>query len=261
MNQPHPDDKRPDETDPYGTNGLNEEAPYGRGPGWLPPAREPVFNLPGVLMAVLVVLAGIHLLRGLLLGEAENYLLILALAFIPASYGPDAASLPFPLSGLWSPLTYSLLHGNWLHLGMNALWLAAFGTPVARRFGAGRFLLLLAASSAGGALFHYLWHPGAPIPMIGASGAVSGTMGAAARFAFGGPAGRGFNAQGKALGIVESFTNRQFLIFFSVWMALNYLFGAGVLQVAGASETVAWQAHVGGFLTGFLTFSMLERRR
>lgn len=225
--------------------------------------REPIFNLPGVITVLIALLALIHLGREIFLSPAADRLVVLALAFIPASYSALASQLPIPISGLWSPVTYSLLHGDWLHLGMNALWLAAFGSPVARRFGSARFLALLAVTSMGGALFHYLWHPGAPIPMIGASGAVSGTMGAAARFAFSAPpgsGGRGFRADGRALTLAESFTNRSFLVFFAVWMALNYLFGSGILPVAGVDSIVAWQAHIGGFLTGVLAFPLFDPR-
>ena len=71
-----------------------------------------------------------------------------------------------------------------MHLGFNAVWLLAFASPVARRFGARRFLLFFAVTIAAGALAYLLAHAGALAPMIGASAGISGMMGAAARFAF-----------------------------------------------------------------------------
>ena len=85
---------------------------------------------------------------------------------------------------MWSFFTYALLHADWMHFGFNAVWLLAFASPVARRFGAARFLMFFAVTVAAGALAYLLAHAGALAPMIGASAGISGMMGAAARFAF-----------------------------------------------------------------------------
>ena len=83
---------------------------------------------------------------------------------------------------VWTFVTYSLLHANVTHLGFNVLWLLPFG---ARRFGALRFFLFMAAMTAvAGALAHLGTHEHAVAPMIGASASVSGTMAAAIRVAF-----------------------------------------------------------------------------
>lgn len=81
-------------------------------------------------------------------------------------------------------VTYAFLHGSWMHILSNAIWMLAFGAPVARRFGTARFLVLGGVSAVCAALVHLAFHWGEPVPMIGASGAVSGFMGAAIRFAF-----------------------------------------------------------------------------
>ncbi len=88
-------------------------------------------------------------------------------------------------------VTYSLLHGSWMHFGVNAVWLLAFGSAVARRFGAMRFLAFFAVTAAAGAAMHLLTNSGSQAPMIGASASISGAMAAAMRFAFqrGGPLG------------------------------------------------------------------------
>lgn len=229
-----------------------------------PPPREPVFNLPRVVSALALVLVAIHVIRALMLSAAADTKLILLFAFIPAMYGPAGAAAPVPEAAFWMPFSYGLLHGSWLHLGVNIVWMLAFGTPVARRFGAVRFGALTLLATACGALAHYLANPGAFIPMIGASAAVSGYMGAAMRFVFNplarGGMGRGFRHDGPALTLAESFTNRQFLIFFVVWMAMNLAFGIGAAAVPGASSAIAWQAHIGGFAAGIFGFSLFERK-
>jgi membrane associated rhomboid family serine protease len=144
---------------------------------------------------------------------------------------------------------------------MNAIWMAAFGSPVAKRFGTIRFLLFTLVCMAAGALLHYLSFMGQFVPVIGASGAVSGYMGAAGRFAFnnmGTGSQRGLRTHGPALSLAQSFTNRQFLVFAGVWMAINFVFGSGIVPVTGQEAGIAWQAHVGGFVAGVMLFSLFD---
>ena len=224
---------------------------------------EPVFNLPKAVSALALTLVAVHAVRELFLSAAADTKLILLFAFIPAMYGPAGATAPVPEAAFWMPVSYGLLHGSWVHLGVNVVWMLAFGTPVARRFGAVRFLALTLFATACGALAHYLANPDAFIPMIGASAAVSGHMGAAMRFVFNPLArgtGRGFRHDGPALSLAESFTNRQFVIFFAVWMVMNVAFGIGAAAIPGADAAIAWQAHIGGFAAGILGFSLFERK-
>ena len=222
--------------------------------------REPIFNLPSIILVFAGALTFIHLIRVTLLSQQDNFAVILSLAFIPASYGPLSSSLPLPMSWAWSPITYGLLHSNWQHLFINLLWMAAFGAPVAKRLGVNRFLILTLMATFCGALLHYIFFMGSMMPMLGASGAVSGYMGAAARFAFNNMGKGGFQVDGPALNLLESFTNRQFMVFFLIWMITNYLFGSGLVPVVGEEVSIAWQAHVGGFLAGIFGFSLLDRK-
>ncbi len=94
--------------------------------------------------------------------------------WLPAWWGPQ----------LWTFVSYAFLHANFSHLFFNLVWLLAFGPPIARRFGALRFLIFCAATAAAGAAAHLVTHLGELAPMIGASAAVSGAMAAAMRFVF-----------------------------------------------------------------------------
>ena len=100
------------------------------------PARQPAFNVPAVVAGLIVVLAGLHGLR-MALSPAQSDAVVTAYAFIPAR-------LLFAGS-LWDKavpfVSYLGLHGDWTHVGINCLWLLAFGPIVARRFGAPLFLL------------------------------------------------------------------------------------------------------------------------
>ncbi len=241
---------------------VNENDPDASNDKGINPRRskpEPVFNLPYIIVVLAAILIGIHAVRTYVLSYQQDEMLVYFLAFIPASFGPTYTGMPFPMSGFWSPVTHALLHGSWFHLGMNLIWMLAFGTPVAQRFGAFRFVLFSMICAAVGALAHYLSAESPFIPIIGASGAVSGYMGAAARFALSGiGTRRKFDSRGSAMSLVESFQNRQFLIFFFLWMGFNYVFGSGLLDFTGEGTLIAWQAHIGGFLAGLLLFDLLD---
>jgi membrane associated rhomboid family serine protease len=229
-------------------------------------AREPIFNVPAVLVAMLGALAAIHALRSVLSQEAEIDILLL-FAFIPARYDTNILTNAVWPGGvaadIWTFVTYALLHADWMHLLFNSVWLLAFGTPLARRFGAARFLAFCAVTAAAGALAHLVTHFGQMIPMVGASGAISGTMSGAMRFAFqrGGPLTFGGSDQSyrvPALSLVDSFRDPRVLAFLAVWFGLNLLFGLGAVSITGNEQPVAWQAHVGGFVAGLLLFSWFD---
>jgi membrane associated rhomboid family serine protease len=262
--------------------------------GGLPPRprRQPIFNLPGVVVAVVVVLAGIHLLRGTLSPETDLSLLR-EFAFVPgrftAHFAPDqiaealnAAQSQGGIGGevaryflgdgsllWWTPVTYAFLHASWLHLGFNCLWLVAFGAPVARRFGNWRFLVFCLLTAFAGAVTHYLTHIDDLQPVIGASAAVSGTMAAAARFVFqptaslaGAPL-RELQADARlyqpALTLRGMLRDRSAMGFLGAWFFANLLVGIAPQFSGFAGGPVAWQAHIGGFLVGLFAFPLFDR--
>jgi membrane associated rhomboid family serine protease len=260
------------------------------------PPREPMFNLPAVIIALAALLLAVHGVQTLLDDESALWLFAEA-AVVPARFsiafetigpGDIAASIlgdgPYDAQkarqiGLashlldergprwWSLLTHGFLHAGWLHAGMNVLWLTVFGAPVARRLGAARFLVLVGAGVVAGAIVHIVLHPTAISPLVGASAGVSAAIGAAARFVF---------SQGLRFGGMETdaavrrlpmlslaglVANRQALTFVILWFLTNWLFGAGVITFGAEEQSIAWQAHVGGFLLGLLAMPWLDRNR
>ncbi len=232
-----------------------------------PVQREPVFNVPRVVVAILALLVAIHALRAYLLTEEQDLQLLLTFAFIPARYDGAALIQSWPggfAGDVWTFVTYSLLHASWLHLCVNAIWFLPFGSALARRFGSLRFGAFLAVTAAAGAALHLASHAGEQYPMIGASAAVSGTMAAAMRFAFqrGGPLailhGDEATYHVAALPLLGILTDARVLLFLLVWFGINFLFGVASFPALTGGETVAWQAHVGGFLAGLLLFSWFD---
>ena len=231
--------------------------------------REPLFNIPPVIVAVVAVMAIIHAVRMLLLSDEQDIAVLLTFAFIPARYDSSVVIggvLPGGFGAeLWTFVTYSLIHADWTHLGVNTVWLLPFGSAVARRFGAPRFLAFFVVTAAAGAALHLATHPGEQFPVIGASAAISGTMAAAMRFAFqrGGPLsfwrdGDAAAYRVPALPLVGVLRDPRVLAFVAVWFAINILFGIGSLPITGSDQVVAWQAHIGGFLAGLLLFSWFD---
>jgi membrane associated rhomboid family serine protease len=230
------------------------------------PPREPILTLPGALTAYVLLLAVIHL-RVLLPPELENWT-IDVFGFIPKRYDSTLLAIDFPGgegAKVWSFVTYSLLHANLSHIGFNVLWLLPFGSALARRFGAIRFFLFMAVTAAAGALAHLVTHEHAVAPMIGASASVSGTMAAAIRFAFVKGSFLSFNrgdadaaARVPALSLMRALRNGRVLGFLGIWFAVNIIFGVGSIAIGADGASVAWQAHIGGFLAGLLLFSLFD---
>lgn len=248
-------------------------------------SREPAVSLPAFVIAAIGVMVAIHGIREFLPAE-DDLRVLLDLSFVPARWslalghagteeliGAAGRGVDDPqLEGLrealarylaadqslrpWTCLSYALLHGSWGHVGLNAVWLAAFGTSVARRAGIGRSLLLCVAGALGGALAQWASDTLSVQPMIGASAVVSAFMGAAATFALGPPPPpwmRGVRPRRWAF-----LRNRSALVFLAVWLAGNLLFGFAAVPLGLSDAAVAWQAHIGGLLAGLLLFPYLD---
>ncbi len=230
---------------------------------------EPIFNVPPVVIATMAVLALVHGFRVFVLSDAADQQFLLTFAFIPARYGTVVpAGIPGGFGAdLWSFFSYAFLHDDALHIGLNLAWLLPFGTALARRFGALRYVMFMLVTAAAGALAHLATHAGDPVPMIGASAAISGAMAAAMRFIFQehGPLemwregiGDGRAYRVPAMPLLATFRDLRFLMFLVTWIGLNLLIGLGTVSLGEAGQQVAWQAHIGGFLAGLLLFTAFD---
>ncbi len=259
------------------------------------PGREPIFNLPFVVLMLLAVLTLIHAARVFFVSPEADLQILATYGFVPARFGflvdPSAVLghlntvarssdmqgqvgqyfLTYaPPGKLWfTPLSYAFLHGDWTHLIFNCVWLAAFGSPVARRFGPARFLLLGVVGAVAGAFFYLMFHIVELAPLIGASAAISAYMGAAARFVFQ-PGAFFFSGEGPETPLLNTpplaslpqmLANRQTLAFVGFWFAANLLFGVGGQGLGFSSAPIAWEAHIGGFLVGLLLAPLFDQRR
>jgi membrane associated rhomboid family serine protease len=255
--------------------------------------REPMFNAPVVVLGLIAVLIAIYAIYNWAPEPFQDQV-IRDYAFIPgrltiglwperlrdllSRVNSDPAALQQVLQirelhvlvgGLkpWTLLTYAFLHGSWTHVLLNCVWLGAFGPPIARRFGSGRFLLFMGVTAIASALAHWAVSPMDFSPLIGVSGADSGLMGAATRFMFqpGAPLGA-FGSVSRpevesipAASLRGVFAERRALIFLVIWLGTNFIFGAGAQTLGFSDMPVAWVAHVGGFFAGLLLFPLFDR--
>jgi membrane associated rhomboid family serine protease len=223
------------------------------------PVSEPAFNLPSGLVAILAFLVAVHATRTYLLPLAIDEELIFNFSLLPARYDHSLADQS--LAWLWSPITYSFLHGSWEHLVFNGFWMVAFGAPVIRRIGMSRLAVFWCLSAMAAVALHTAFHWGEMIVVVGASGVVAGLMGAAARFVFypSGRISRQFAHLNRRLTVGEALSNRSVVVFAGIWFLTNLLIGLGLFAFGGAGG-IAWEAHIGGFLFGFLLFGFFDPR-
>ncbi len=148
-------------------------------------------------------------------------------------------------------VTYMFLHAGLAHLVGNAWFLWTFGGNVEDRFGRGRFLLLYLASGVVGGLVHAQFDATPNVPLVGASGAIAGLMGAyLALFP---------HAQLYHVWLFKRSTVPA-SVYIGLWAAMNVMLGLVALDPHTRSNGVAWWCHVGGFVVG-LGWGMVFARR
>ncbi len=228
--------------------------------------RQPAILLPGVITLLLGVLLAVHLARTFVLNESGDVELLYWFGFIPLR-----GMLPQEFSGgwiplLWTPLSHAFLHAGWEHLLINCAWLAIFGTPVARRYGAIPTLILFGASAVAGAVFFAATTLPQLQLLVGASGGIAGLTGAACRFIFQpvivarDPETGAARVLGRRMATLGDLARNQRAAFFiGIWLVLNAAVPF-LPMLFGQSVGIAWQAHLGGFLAGLFLVPLFERR-
>jgi membrane associated rhomboid family serine protease len=219
--------------------------------------REPILQAPKVVTTLLAALVLIHIAR-VFLSEEQDWALVTTFGLVPAditgALGDAVARVDIPLlaSLLWPFVTHTFLHGaGLLHIGFNGLWLLALGTPVARRLGVAGFLGLYFLSGILGALLYVLIRPDSDVPVIGASGAISGLMGGVMRFAL----------VPTRAGRLASLGDARLLVFVGLWFIINLVFGVTGVGLTDEATAIAWEAHAGGFIGGLILFPLFDRAR
>ena len=161
---------------------------------------------------------------------------------------PPAIPLPF-----WTTLITSMfLHGGWMHLGGNMLYLWIFGDNLEKVMGNVKFLLFYLACGIAAGLAHIAFSGASNVPTVGASGAISGVLG----------------------GYLVMFPNNRVRVLtrggvvalpaitvLGFWILIQLINGIGSLGVNAETGGVAYMAHIGGFVAGIVLVKLLAARR
>jgi membrane associated rhomboid family serine protease len=215
----------------------------------------PLRNPPVVTWA-LIALNCVVFLYQISLSEPELQLFLSRFALIPARYfAPDA---PGSLSVLdYLPfVTNMFLHGGWLHLILNMWTLWLFGRTVEDRFGSARYLLFYLLCGAVASTTHALVNATSEIPALGASGAIAGVLGCYMRM---------FPLSRVVVMIPILFFPFFFelpaIVFTGLWFLVQVMQGTADLFAPPGGAGVAWWAHIGGFIAGFLLTPLLQQSK
>jgi membrane associated rhomboid family serine protease len=203
-----------------------------------PTRRVPIFTYGLIAVNVLVFLWE-QLQSTAALEEA-----FLRLAVVPASVIQN----PLALDTLMDFVRSMFLHGGWLHLLGNMLYLWLFGDNLEDRMGVGLFLILYFVSGLSASIAQIAIDPNSPIPLIGASGAIAGVLGGYL-ILFPGVRVRGIIL----LGLFSRAADWPAWAVLGLWFVLQLFNGAVSLGInTGATGGVAFFAHIGGFVVGLV---------
>ncbi len=165
---------------------------------------------------------------------------IMQWAFVPSRF------LANPIADFPTLFTSMFMHAGWLHLGGNMLYLWIFGDNVEDRFGHAPFLIFYLLCGLGATFAQLAFSLGSNIPNLGASGAIAGVLGSYILLF---PQGRIRVLQGQRVILMPA------LIVIGFWIVLQLFSGIGSIAQTADTGGVAYMAHIGGFVTGFvLTF-------
>lgn len=214
------------------------------------PRRTPYINISLILInfAIFLYMLG--------LSQSEMIQLYHLYGVIPREF-MQAILQARPVEQAWLPLFTSIfLHGGWLHLLGNMLYLWVFGDNVEDRLGHAGYLLFYLAAGMAGSFAHIAGNPQSAIPTIGASGAIAGVLGAYLLFF---PRARILTL----IPIVFFITTARLpaTLFLFIWFILQLL-NASLAGLAAGAQMVAWWAHIGGFVFGFgIALAVSVRRK
>jgi membrane associated rhomboid family serine protease len=210
------------------------------------PHRRP----PVVTVALILACAAVLLVEVMLPSEKALERFVRTWGLVPAALWQAASPRVWATVG-----TSMFLHGGWLHLIGNCWFLWIFGNNIEDRLGHVGFVLFYLVSGLAATALQVVFDPFTTMPMIGASGAISGVLGAYMRFYPKAP--------------VYTFTGLWFLpivpvpafVFILVWFALQFWQGVGAVFSSSVEGGVAWWAHIGGFIAGLAMAGAMNARR
>ena len=181
--------------------------------------------------------------------EAALQSFIEAWGVVPREYStvqdlPPTIPLPF-----WSTLLTSMfLHGGWMHLGGNMLYLWIFGDNLEKVMGAVRFVIFYLACGLAASAAHIVFGPGSNVPAVGASGAISGVLGGYLVL---------FPRNRVRVLTRGGIAHVPAIVVLGFWILIQLINGMGSMATTTETGGVAYMAHIGGFVAGLVLVKLL----
>ncbi len=214
----------------------------------------PRVHYPVMVVALIVVNSLFYLLETRL-SPFQLQGLFHLLGVVPARFvHPDwAQGVGYPAANIWPFFTYMFLHSGFWHLLMNMWMLWIFADNIEDVTGHFRFLAFYLLCGLAALIVHIIFNLDSSVPVVGASGAIAGVMGA--YFVL--------YPHGKVhtflpVIFLPLFVQVPAVIFLGVWILMQIF--SGMISQAGSSQGVAWWAHVGGFLAGMFLIRFFRRK-
>ena len=186
--------------------------------------------------------------------EAALQSFIQAWGVVPREYAAGRDLAPLIAAPFWTTLFTSMfLHGGWMHLGGNMLYLWIFGDNLERVMGRVKFLIFYLLSGLAASAAHIMFNLDAGIPAVGASGAISGVLGGYLVM---------FPRNRVRVLTRGGIVHVPAIVVLGIWILLQLFSGIGT--VATTSETgggVAYMAHIGGFVAGLALVKLFATRQ
>jgi len=171
---------------------------------------------------------------------------------IPVEYSRTTDLAPTHPGPFWiTTLSSMFMHGGWMHLLGNMLFLWIFGDNVEHAMGSLRFLVFYLVCGIVATLAHILTGPSSEIPSLGASGAISGVLGAYIVL---------FPKQRVRVLVGRRVTQMPALAVIGMWIVLQFINGIGSMAQTAETGGVAYAAHVGGFVAGLALVWVFRKR-
>jgi membrane associated rhomboid family serine protease len=217
----------------------------------IPRSRQPILNAPAAIRWLTGITVLVHIVRELL-PKTYQIAVLEQFVFEPVRLAPAGSAIPAWLTTAMTSISHLFLHADLSHLVMNVAFLLAFGSAVARRMGAIQFILFYFLCGVFAAFFWSWLFPGTYAILLGASGAISGMVGAVARVSLWPP---------KHIGTALPFLRRRTVIsFVMIWLVFTVALGIFPLFLPDDVGGIAWEAHIGGFLAGFVLITLFDGR-
>jgi membrane associated rhomboid family serine protease len=183
-------------------------------------------------------------------GDIEGFFMTWSVIPVEYSQGTDLA--PTHPGPFWiTTLTSMFMHGGWMHLLGNMLFLWIFGDNVEQAMGSFRYLVFYLICGVAATAAHIMTGLSSQIPSLGASGAISGVLGAYIVL---------FPHQRVRVLVVRMVTEMPALVVIGLWILLQFVNGIGAMAQTEETGGVAYAAHVGGFIAGIVLVWIFRRR-